>query len=110
MPMGILYIGAALENAGHDVRVLDLLVSRCDKKAVQKALEDFVPEMVGITSVTMNWPEASRILSWVKDTDAGIKTVAGGPHVTFTWKEIGETAPWIDYLVLGEGDPLAVAL
>ncbi len=110
MPMGILYIGAALEEAGHHVSVLDLLVNRSDREAVIEAVEDFGPEMVGATSVTMNWPVASQTLRWVKEAFPEIKTVAGGPHVTFTWEEIGKEEEWVDYLVLGEGERTAIEL
>jgi anaerobic magnesium-protoporphyrin IX monomethyl ester cyclase len=104
LPIGLSYICAVLEAAGHEVRVLDLLVSLCDRDRVVTAVEDFGPALVGTTSVTMNWPEASAILAWVKDADPRIATVAGGPHVTFTWEQIGREEPWIDYLVLGEGE------
>jgi len=110
VPMGLLYVGGALEEAGHDVKVLDLLVSRFDRDAVLEALEDFDPALVGTTSVTMNWPEASRILRWVKETAPWIATVAGGPHATFTWEDIGSLEPWVDYVVLREGEKTAVEL
>ncbi len=79
MPIGLLYICVALEEAGNDVRVLDMLVSKCDKETLRHAVNEFTPELVGTTSVTMNWPKASRILRWAKDIDPDIKTVAGGP-------------------------------
>jgi len=110
IPMGLLYVAGALEEDGHDVRVLDLLVSRSDREAVQKALKDFDPAMVGVTSVTMNWPDASEILRWLKEADPGIPTVAGGPHATFTWEDIGRSEEWVDYVVLGEGERTVVEL
>jgi radical SAM superfamily enzyme YgiQ (UPF0313 family) len=106
--MGLLYIGGALERAGHEVRVLDLLVMRPDRDTVRRTVEDFDPAIVGITSVTMNWPDASEILKWAKETKPEIATVAGGPHVTFTWEEIGRSEPWVDYVVMGEGERTVV--
>ena len=108
IPMGLLYIGGALERAGHDVRVLDLLVMRPDRDIVRGAVENFDPAIVGITSVTMNWPDASEILKWVKEINPKIATVAGGPHATFTTKEIGLSEPWVDYVVMGEGERTVV--
>ena len=110
MPAGLLSICAVLEEAGHEVRVVDLLVGRRDRATVERALEEFRPTMVGVTSVTMNWPEASRILRWVKATDPHIATVAGGPHVTFTWRQIGLHEPWVDYVILGEGEKTIIEL
>lgn len=104
IPMGLLYIGGAVEEAGHEAKVLDLLVARPDKKALQDAMERFGPDVVGVTSVTMNWHEASRVLKWAKGADPSVITVAGGPHVTFTWRRIGRDEPWVDYVVIGEGE------
>jgi anaerobic magnesium-protoporphyrin IX monomethyl ester cyclase len=73
-------------------------------------VEDFRPDLVGTTAVTMSWPDASGILAWVKEVDPQIATVAGGPHSTFTWQEIGREEPWVDYLVLGEGERTVVEL
>ncbi|MDY6934088.1 MAG: radical SAM protein [Spirochaetota bacterium] len=110
IPMSLLYIGAALEDAGNEVRILDLLISPASQDVIQRTIENFDPAMVGITSVTMNWPEASRILHWVKQADERIYTVAGGPHATFTWKDIGNSEPWIDFVVLGEGEKTIIEL
>jgi len=104
IPMGLLYIGGAVEEAGHEARVLDLLVASPDKEAVHAAMGSFGPDVVGVTSVTMNWHEASRILKWVKEADPSVITVAGGPHATFTWRRIGRDEPWVDYVVVGEGE------
>ncbi len=104
IPMGLLYIGGAAMEAGHEVEVLDLLVARPDKQAVYAALERFEPEVVGTTSVTMNWHEASGVLRWAREADPSVITVAGGPHVSFTWRQIGRDEPWVDYIVIGEGE------
>lgn len=104
IPMGLLYIGAVLEEAGHQVKVLDLLVSKPTPERIRGAIEEFDPSIVGTTSVTMNYPEASAILKFVKEMNPEIITVVGGPHVTFCWEEIGKTENWIDIVVLGEGE------
>jgi len=104
IPMGLLYIGGAVEEAGHEVKVLDLLVARPDKGVLHGAMERFGPDVVGVTAVTMNWHEASRVLKWAKETDPSVMTVAGGPHATFTWRRIGWDEHWVDYVVIGEGE------
>lgn len=104
IPMGLLYIGAVLEEAGHQVKVLDLLVSKPAPKRIRNTIEEFDPQVVGSTSVTMNYPATSSILKFVKEINPEITTIVGGPHVTFCWEEIGKTEPWIDIVVLGEGE------
>jgi radical SAM superfamily enzyme YgiQ (UPF0313 family) len=104
MPMGISYLAAVLERSGHVVEVLDLLVSKCSKEKIGRKLTEYQPDIVGVTSVTMNYPVASEILKHCKDFDSDITTVIGGPHVTFCAPETLREAPWIDVVVRGEGE------
>jgi radical SAM superfamily enzyme YgiQ (UPF0313 family) len=104
MPMGLAYIAAVLEESGNDVRVLDLLVSRCSNEKIRSAVEEYQPDIVGVTSVTMNYPIASGILDCCKSMDRDITTVIGGPHVTFCPEQTLTEAPWIDIVVRGEGE------
>jgi len=107
IPMGLLYIGAVLGEAGHDVKLEDLLVSKPSPERIKGAIEKFDPAMVGVTSVTMNYPDASAILRYIKEISPSIKTVVGGPHATFCWEQIGKEEPWVDVVVIGEGEETA---
>lgn len=104
IPMGLLYVGAVLEEAGHEVKLLDLLVSKPTPERIRRAIEELDPAMVGITSVTMNYPDASAILKYIKEIHPSAKTVVGGPHATFCWEQIGREEPWVDCVVRGEGE------
>jgi anaerobic magnesium-protoporphyrin IX monomethyl ester cyclase len=104
MPMGIGYLAAVLEHNGYEVQVLDLLVSKYSKDKIRRKLEDYQPDIVGVTSVSMNYPVASDILKYCKSMDEEITTVIGGPHVTFCPVETLDEAPWIDIVVRREGE------
>jgi len=104
MPMGLAYIAAVLEHKGHEVEILDLLVSRYSKEKIKRKLEQYKPDIVGLTSVTMNYPIASEIIKYCKSIDKDILTVIGGPHVTFATIETLTEAPWIDIIIRGEGE------
>ncbi len=104
MPMGISYIAGILEHNGKEVQLLDLLVSKYSKGKISRKLEEYQPDIVGVTSVTMNYPIASDILKHCKSVDKDIITVIGGPHVTFSAVETLSEAPWIDIVVRGEGE------
>jgi len=104
MPMGLLYVGAVLENQGYEVEVLDLLVSKYSKDKIARKLEQYKPDVVGVTCVTMNYPAASEILKYCKSLDDAVTTLIGGPHVTFAPVETLAEAPWIDIVVRGEGE------
>ena len=104
IPMGLLYLGAVLEQNNYEVEVLDLLVSKYSKDKIQGKLEQYQPDIVAITAVTMNYPVASDILKYCKSVNPDVTTVIGGPHVTFAAEETLNEAPWIDILVRGEGE------
>ena len=104
LPMGISYIAGVLEHHGHEVQVLDLLVSKYSREKIVRKIEEYKPDIVGVTSVTMNYPIASEILKHCKSVDKDIITVIGGPHVTFSAVETLNEAPWIDIVVRGEGE------
>jgi len=104
MPMGLLMVGAVLEHSGHDVQVLDLLVSRYSREKIKTKIIEYQPDIIGTTSVTLNYPVASDILKYCKAVNKDIITVIGGPHVSFTPAETLKEAPWIDIVVRGEGE------
>jgi radical SAM superfamily enzyme YgiQ (UPF0313 family) len=104
IPLGLSYIAGSLEHNGYDVQVLDLLVSRYSRDKIARKIEEYQPDIVGITSVTLNYPIASEILGHCKSVSRDITTVIGGPHVTFSTFETLTEAPWIDIVVRGEGE------
>jgi len=104
MPMGIAYIAGVLEHDGNEVQILDLLVSRYSKEKITSKIAEYQPDIVGVTSVTMNYPIASQIIKHCKSVNEDIITVIGGPHVTFCSVETLNEAPWIDIVVRGEGE------
>jgi radical SAM superfamily enzyme YgiQ (UPF0313 family) len=104
MPLGLSYIAGLLEHNGYEVQILDLLVSKYSREKIARKLVDYQPDIVGITSVTLNYPTASDILRHCKSVNKDITTVIGGPHVTFSAVETLAEAPWIDIVVRGEGE------
>ena len=103
-PLGVTYVAAAFEAAGAEVRVLDYIVSRYSPEKLRRELEAFQPDLVGSTSVTMNFPAAAEIVEAAKAIRPSAVTVMGGPHVTFDAENTLRTYPGIDLLVLGEGE------
>ena len=104
MPQGLAYIAAVLEKEGIEVQVLDFLITKYSKGKLERKIADFTPEIIGVTSVTMNYPIASKILHDCKEIDSNLINVIGGPHVSFWAEEALAEAPWIDIVVRGEGE------
>jgi len=103
-PLGVTYVAAAFAASGAEVRIFDYIVRRYTEKKLREELETFRPDIVGATSVTLNFPPAAAILEDVKRADPSIITMMGGPHVSFTAANTLAGYPGIDLIVMGEGE------
>lgn len=109
-PLGLAYLAAALEKAGVMVRVMDFVVFPFNLAWFKNEMEDFKPDMVGATSVTMTFNNAISIIQDVKRINQNCLTVMGGPHVSFCAEETLNAYPELDIVVLGEGEETIVEI
>jgi anaerobic magnesium-protoporphyrin IX monomethyl ester cyclase len=109
-PLGVAYVAAALERAGVEVKVLDLVVQAYSKSRLAFLLREFRPHVVGATAVTMSFDSAIGVIKDVKGIDPSIPTVMGGPHISFCAPEMMTEHPELDVAVLGEGEETVVEL
>jgi len=109
-PLGLAYLGAALEQAGVQVKILDYAVYPYRRDALESVLKKFKPHVAGATAVSMTFDHAKQVLKNVKAIDSHVLTVMGGPHVTFCARETLETFPGLDVVVRGEGEETFVDL
>ena len=109
-PLSLSYLAGVLAQEGIEVKILDFLVTQYHPRKLRRELEEYRPQLVGTTCVTLNYPIARRMLKVCKDFDPNIFTVIGGPHVTFAVKETLLSSPWIDAIVIGEGERTLVEL
>ncbi len=100
----LMSMGAVLKEQGMDVEVLDLLATRYSPKKIEDCLTRYRPDLIGVTSVTMNFPAAVRVLQTCKALMPGAAAVIGGPHVTFMDEETLRAYPEVDLVVRGEGE------
>jgi anaerobic magnesium-protoporphyrin IX monomethyl ester cyclase len=90
--LGLPMIGAALVQAGHDVRIYNEQLAPVDWDDVHTA------ELVGLSSTTSTIPASYRIADELRAR--GIPVIIGGSHVTFMAEEALEH---VDYVARGEG-------
>ncbi len=109
-PLSLSYLASVLIKDGIEVRILDFLVTQYNPRKLRRELEEYKPQLVGATCVTLNYPIARRMLKVCKDFDPHMFTVIGGPHVTFALEETLLQTPWIDAIVIGEGERTLVEL
>jgi len=108
--LGLAFIAGALERAGVEVRVLDLVVFPYDRDRFEALLAEFQPRFVGLTAVTLAFDTAVDVVRDIKAVDPDILTVMGGPHVSFCAGETMRDCPEIDFIVLKEGEETVVEL
>jgi radical SAM superfamily enzyme YgiQ (UPF0313 family) len=94
------------------VRILDLdleIKGRADGADIYldlfaRAVADFAPVAVGITSMYNNSLQAERMTRAVKAIDPSIVTIAGGSHFGALGQQALRRIPELDYAVEGEGE------
>jgi anaerobic magnesium-protoporphyrin IX monomethyl ester cyclase len=96
-------------DAGHEVRILDLVKHR--KRAAQALegqLREFSPDLVGISAMSFQIGSARKTAALAKALLPGVVTVLGGYHATIMWKEIGDgpDRDLFDFVVRGEGEAI----
>jgi len=71
-PLGLLYLGAALEANGHKATVVDL--------AFNSPLEGHNPDLIGIMCLTPHFPQMPMLLQQLRLLYPSIPVAVGGPH------------------------------
>jgi radical SAM superfamily enzyme YgiQ (UPF0313 family) len=104
------YLASALQAQGHEVEILDLLLARTTPEKIERRMERLRPQLVGITSVTLNQHVASYIAQVVRKCDERVPIVMGGPHVAFEIEGSFRELQALDYIAIGEGEHTVVEL
>src|SRR5512136_1668840 len=110
VPIGLAYLAAVVEKAGHELAVIDCPALGMDQDALKKKLEDFQPDLVVVTSMTPTIQPALQSTRTAKDACPSATVVIGGPHATFMDKQILIDEPAVDVVARGEGEETLLAL
>jgi anaerobic magnesium-protoporphyrin IX monomethyl ester cyclase len=107
-PMGLAYIAASLESAGHRVRIIDAYAERWSWQQTQQEIERMRPDILGLSAMTPTADVAARAIREARPYARYI--VMGGPHPTAVGETIFEQIPELDAAVIGEGEDSVVEL
>lgn len=104
-PLGLGYLAAAARNKGITVGVVDskLLGYRKNIQTV-KAILAHNPCFVGLSAMTMEYPNAVRIALSLKHARPDLVTILGGVHANALPKESLEESGAFDFVIAGEGE------
>ncbi|MDI6901574.1 MAG: radical SAM protein [Anaerosomatales bacterium] len=108
-PLGLAYVAAHLEAAGHEVQLIDFNVSGLNPQRVKLALGRVKPQLVGISAHTETYPNALRLAALVKEHDTTTPVVMGGPHASILPRDVLAEKD-VDFVAIGEGERTAVEL
>jgi len=101
-PLGIAYL-ASVVRKDHEVKLLDANALRIGLKEIRKIIDDFSPDIVGITSTTANIFNAFEIADICKEINKDPVVILGGIHATAS-TEHALSNKNIDFTIRGEGE------
>jgi anaerobic magnesium-protoporphyrin IX monomethyl ester cyclase len=110
-PAWAAYISGALKHAGYtNVRFIDAMTHDIPDDQLEAMLREERPDVVMATAITPAIYKAQETLALVRRLFPDVPTVLGGVHGTFMYRQVFTEAPWVDYIVRGEGEEVVVNL
>ena len=106
-PLGLAYIASSLEAVGHKVDLIDAIALCLSKEEVSERIEQFDPELVGITAMTPTFHGALEAARIAKIHNK--KTLIGGVHMSI-YAEETLSYEEVDFGIVGEGEETIVEL
>ncbi|MCW4000104.1 MAG: radical SAM protein [Candidatus Bathyarchaeota archaeon] len=104
IPLGLAYLGAIAEQAGHQVTVIDCQGEHLSYEGFRSRIAAVPSDVIGVTSTTLLYNSAKTLIEISRQAHPNAITMFGGSHVSF-WDEnaINESAA-IDVIVRKEGE------
>jgi len=110
-PSWVPYVGGALKSAGfQEIRFIDAMSNHIPDGELAGMIRDYQPDVVLATAITPMIYKSQETLRIVKAVCPDAKTVMGGVHPTYMYREVLHEAPWVDYIIRGEGEEITVNL
>lgn len=104
-PLGLMYIAAVLEKAGHAVQIFDADPEYQD--SMIKEIKAFNPNLVGFSFLTVGYQRAFKLNETLRKELPGVTFCAGGVHTTVKPEETLRAFN-LDFIIVGEGEDTAV--
>jgi radical SAM superfamily enzyme YgiQ (UPF0313 family) len=102
--LGLAYLGAVAEQAGHQVTVIDCQGEKLSYDSFRQRIAAVPSDVIGVTSTTLLYNSAKTIMETAREVHPSAVTMIGGSHVSF-WDEnaLNETKS-LDVIVRREGE------
>jgi anaerobic magnesium-protoporphyrin IX monomethyl ester cyclase len=110
-PSWVPYVGGALKQAGFDdIRFVDAMTNYIEDEALATIIEEHQPDVVMATAITPMIYKSQDTLRIAKSVCPNVIAIMGGIHPTYMYREVLAEAPWVDYIIRGEGEEISVNL
>lgn len=110
-PAWAAYISGALKAAGlRDITFIDAMTNHIDDERLEVMLAAEQFDVVMATAITPAIYKAQDQLKLARRLFPRATLILGGIHGTFMYQQVLGEAPWIDYVVRGEGEEVVVNL
>lgn len=109
-PVSLLYLGAALQQAGETVRVLDIDEDDRNPRDLVRLLEAESPDLIGLPLFTLTLSNACQFVKKIREAGIHAKILIGGPHATIRPGEVLEQFEQVDFVIRGEAEDTLVDL
>ncbi len=104
IPLGLAYLGAVGEKEGHEINVIDCQAERLNHDTFRQRIRKEKPDAIGVTSTTLLYKSAKKILEIAKEEHPNATTMIGGSHVTFWDENALKECSSIDVIIRREGE------
>lgn len=109
VPLGLGYLGAMLENAGHEVEVLDINATRITEDQVRAHIQASDYGLVGVGGMVTVYGEIKKLIGICKEMHPDRPVAVGGSSATSMPRTTMERSG-ADILCIGEGEHTMVAV
>lgn len=105
-PLGLVFVGGPLLDAGFKVELLDADAARLSLAEMVRRVADFRPDVVGVshTGSTAAHVEVVKAIKALKQRMPDVSIAYGGVYPTFAFRTVMADVPEIDFIVRGEGE------
>jgi anaerobic magnesium-protoporphyrin IX monomethyl ester cyclase len=110
IPLGLAYLGAVAENAGHQVTVIDCQAEKLTYGTFRKRIAQTPSDIIGVTATTLLYNSAMKLIDIAKEALPQAVTVLGGSHGSFWDENALREYPSLDIVVRREGEQTFVEL
>ncbi|MCX5641788.1 MAG: radical SAM protein [Candidatus Omnitrophica bacterium] len=102
--LGLSYLAASLISSGHEVRIFDINASNQPPDIIAGRVAKYAPDLIGFSVKTATARSTALISRNIKKVYTRALHVAGGPHITLSYREFLTENPEFEYVFLGDSE------